>query len=116
MESVEELCDNITLINRAKCILNGNINDIRAKFKSNTYQVTFHGRFERNIVKLSANCEFFDEQITADRFSAKVRLCNGLSTNDLLSALLPAGNICSFNEVVPGMRDIFLKVVKDTEE
>jgi len=116
MESVEELCDNITLINRAKCILDGNINSIRERYKSNLYQVTFHGRFDKSMVKLSGDFEFFEEKKSEDKYSARIKLTNGLTTNELVSALLPAGELCSFNEIIPSMRDIFINVVKETEE
>src|SRR4030043_1997189 len=53
MESVEELCDNITLIDKAKTILEGNVNDIRKKWAANEYDFIFHGN-----VKLKENGQF----------------------------------------------------------
>ena len=43
MESVEELCDNITLIDKAKTILEGSVNEIRRKWAANEYDLVFDG-------------------------------------------------------------------------
>ena len=41
--SVEELCDNITLIDRAKTILEGSVNEIRSTWAANEYDLVFDG-------------------------------------------------------------------------
>ncbi|MEA3445172.1 MAG: ABC transporter ATP-binding protein [Bacteroidota bacterium] len=114
MSSVEELCDNITLINKSKVILEGHIDHIRDKYKSNTYEVKFLGQFNKLQATLSSEYEIVEAGHEEDIHSVKVKLLKQLTTNELISMLLPMGNIIGFNEVVPTMNDIFIKVVEDT--
>ncbi|MCX6257597.1 MAG: ABC transporter ATP-binding protein [Bacteroidia bacterium] len=116
MESVEELCDEICLIDKAKSILSGNISDIKSKYRSNTFRVVFEGRFEKSLFRHIDHCEFIEEEQDAKWSTVKFRLSNGIATNDLISSLLDAGKISSFNEVMPSMRDIFINVVQNSQE
>ncbi len=114
MSSVEELCDNISLINKSKVILEGNIDKIRDDYKSNTYEVKFLGQFNKLQATLSAEYEIVEASHADDIHSMKVKLLKQLTTNELISKLLPMGNLIGFNEVIPTMNDIFIKVVQDT--
>ncbi len=114
MESVEELCDNISLINKSKVIMDGRIDKIRDDYKSNTYEVKFLGQFNKLQATLSAEYEIVAAAQEEDIHSIKVRLLKHLTTNELISMLLPLGNIIGFNEIIPSMNDIFIKVVEET--
>jgi ABC-2 type transport system ATP-binding protein len=116
MESVEELCDQITLINRAKVILSGHINDIKAQYQSNIFKVSFTGAFDIDKFSLSSQCEYVENQKNEAGNWIKIRVPEEISTNQVISSLLPAGNISSFYEVIPSMRDIFISMVQETEE
>lgn len=109
MESVEELCHNIALINKSKKILDGAVDDIKASYRSNTYWVAYEGDYIPN------SNEIFDvlqiEQAKEQKV-AKLKLKEGKTANDALSLLIPQVNIHRLDEVIPTMNDIFIEKVK----
>ncbi len=114
MESVESLCTHIALINKSKKILDGSVKDIRKQYKSNVYEVVYEGH---NIGFANALWTGYELQSTQEEdgmMKAKVKLLNNNSVNDLLVALLPHVKLHSFTEVVPGMEDIFIMKVNET--
>ncbi|MBN2214631.1 MAG: ATP-binding cassette domain-containing protein [Bacteroidales bacterium] len=116
MGSVEELCDRITLINQSKSILEGDINEIRKKYKSNTYEIGLDG----DVKKLT---EFFRDKYNLvelkradDHFLARIALDKSVDDNSLLSNVIPYFHVISFNEVIPRMNEIFIKVVQNAQK
>ncbi|OFX18933.1 MAG: ABC transporter ATP-binding protein [Bacteroidetes bacterium GWA2_31_9] len=114
MGSVEELCDNIALINKSQKILDGSLDDVRSKYKSNTYEIQFSGNFNMFQATLTSNYEIL-EHIPSDNLNiVKIRLLNKIPTNELISQMLPLGNISSFKEIIPGINEIFISIVEET--
>lgn len=114
MESVEELCDNIALINKSKKILDGSISDIRKAYKTNTYKINFEGAFNKFEASLTSLYEILDVKNDTVNHTVKVKLLGDAKPNDILQHMLPAGNIIAFNEIIPSMNDIFIRVVEET--
>ncbi len=115
MESVEELCDDIALINASKKILSGNIQDIKAKFSTNSFNMEFSKGF--NILEASIGHQYkiIDHLKNEQTERLKVKLLDtSLSTNNLISHFMQFGAILNFNEELPKMNEIFIKVVEDT--
>jgi ABC-2 type transport system ATP-binding protein len=110
MESVEELCDSIALINRSKKILDGTVSSIKDKYRNNTYWVEYTGEY--NTAQPSAIFDVVHESVTEGKTTLKVQLKEGQSANQLLSVLLPVVNIQRLDEVIPTMNDIFIDQVK----
>lgn len=111
MESVEELCDAIALINKSKKILDGDVKTIKSKYRSNTYLLEYEG------AKVNINGEMpftvVAEQTTDDGHQqVKVQLGEGSKANDVLKQLLPLVNITRLEEVIPDMNEIFITTVK----
>ena len=114
MESVEEMCDYIALINKSNKILDGKLKDIKQQFKTNQFEVGL----------LSENKELLLNQIT-DKFSIEnsqaisfnndlrllISLKNGETSKDLIEFLNNKAQITHFTEVIPSVNDIFLKSV-----
>jgi len=112
MESVEELCDHIAMINKSKKILDGSKKDIKDSFKTNTYIVEHDQKIEL------ANGSFVidqQEQIDEEHYQSQVKILNGHTSNDLLSALIPTSQIISFKEKIPSINDIFISHVKSQD-
>ncbi len=114
MESVEEICDQIALINNSKKILDGNINDVKKQYSTNTYQLLL-SKFNGEIKEIfPANCEIINQKEEKEIFSIKVKLQKEESSNELLKNLINKQiNIHSFNEVIPTINEIFIKKVKE---
>ncbi len=113
MGSVEELCDHITLIDKGRTLIEGHINDIRDRFRTDTYEVGFQG--DENTLKQALNNRYQLLETIQDGnlYRARIKLMHHTTDNELLSLLIPAVHIISFNEVYPSMNDIFIRVVKD---
>jgi len=115
MGSVEELCDHITLINKSKNILEGQIDDIRNQYKSNIYEVSFHGEPEKLASSLNEHYELTEQTKLNGKNAVRIKLLHETNKNELLSLIIPSVEILSFNEVMPSMNDIFIKVVNENK-
>ncbi len=115
MESVEELCSHIALINNSHVILEGSVKDVRKQFRSNMYEIRYHGNRISFTNALWAGFELIDLKEDADHNMARVQMLNNHSPNDLLNVLLPHVSILGLNEVVPSINDIFIKVINDSK-
>jgi ABC-2 type transport system ATP-binding protein len=112
MASVEELCDDIALINKSKVVLSGAVSEIRQRFKNNTYAVTYSGFINLIEASLRHQYEILSHVEKDGLHHLKFKLLDqSVSTNMLISGLLPLGNMISFNEVLPTMNDIFINAV-----
>jgi ABC-2 type transport system ATP-binding protein len=114
MASVEELCNNISLINQSKVVLEGNVNELRHSFKLHTWEVKFTG--EDNAVKNALNGKFELQEVNTENelTVAKVKIPQGLDSNDLIKTLLPFCTIIGFSEILPSMSEIFISAVTRT--
>ena len=112
MESVEELCDHIALINKSEKILDGLKNDIKQEYRSQTYEIEHIGGIEI----LPDNCQLLgSEPGEGDMHHSRVRLTDRSNPNQLLQALIGQTEIHKFAEVIPSMNDIFIAKVKSQE-
>lgn len=113
MESVEELCDNIALINKSHLVITGGVNEIRHKYGSNNIELVYTG--EDKVKDAEGIFKVLSDEDNAGRHTAVLTLGENVSSNDALSVLLGQDIIVnSFKELIPRMNDIFIKLV--TEE
>lgn len=112
MSSVEEMCDNITLINKSRNILTGRLDDIRHLHGTNLFELEFKGNKQELRDKLSGRYTLIeDEESSVLSNSMKIQLSAGGQTRDLVSEINDTVEIRSFREVIPSMNDIFIKAV-----
>ncbi len=117
MGSVEEICDDIALINNSKKILGGSMREVKKQFKTDKYQIIFDGEINGFELSLRHQYKILDNNKEDDRTILTLQVTDkSVSTNDLIQSLLPVGKILSFNEIVPNMNDIFIKVVGENKE
>lgn len=113
MESVEELCDNIALINKSHLVITGGVNEIRHKYGNNNIELVYTG--EDRVKDAEGIFKVLSDEDNAGRHTAVLTLVENVSSNDALSVLLGQDIIVnSFKELIPRMNDIFIKLV--TEE
>jgi len=113
MESVEELCDHISLINKSQKIIEGSKDKIKEQFKSNTFQVRHRGKLEQ----LNGSFQFMGTEETKEGiYHSHIKLIDGMKTNALLSYLIEKVEVLSFAENIPSMNDIFISMVKEDED
>jgi ABC-2 type transport system ATP-binding protein len=113
MTSVEEICDSIALIDKAKLILNGSLRDVKAQYRTHTYAVQFKGMMFGFANSLWADYALENSyQLDEEHAVAHVKLLKGNTLNNLLQTVMPVVEIQSVNEVMPTMNDIFIRAVK----
>jgi ABC-2 type transport system ATP-binding protein len=115
MGSVEELCDHITLINKSKTILEGNVQKIRMNHKLNLFEIGFTGDPAAVRQTLNGDFELVDLVDGHGNYVIKVRANHSFSGNDILKRILPVAGITSFNEVIPSMNEVFIRVVESQQ-
>lgn len=113
MNSVEEICDHIALINQSKKILDGGIRDIKSTYRSNIFELEFKGNMIAFTNAMWTGAELLHHKEEDGRIKAQVKLQPNLSANQLLQAIIPHCEIFSIHEVIPTMNDIFIRVVNE---
>ncbi|MEN8227366.1 MAG: ATP-binding cassette domain-containing protein [Bacteroidota bacterium] len=116
MASVEELCDHITLINNSETILQGEISEIREKYRANKYLVTYKGDKEKLSRGLNSRFELLQMEENGMGQRATIRIKEGDGSGDLIRNLVEITEIKSFQEILPSMNDIFIQVVNDASK
>ena len=113
MSTVEDLCDHITLINKSKNILSGQIDNVRMNYGSNIFEVGYRGNYDAIASNLGGIFEIINNNIENSVPKLQVKVANPAESNKLLQSILPHAEVVSFNPVVPSMHDIFIKVVSE---
>lgn len=113
MASVEEICDYIALINRSRKILEGDIFEVKNRFKKNLYSIEtssctedFPQRLEQQQYEVLSRLE----NRNGARFEVKIPETR--TSNDLLQLFMQHGDIHAFNEIMPTMNEIFIEQVE----
>ena len=112
MESVEQLCDHIALIDRSKKILDGPTRQIREKYKSNIYDISYRGVFDIRSHELARKYNILSDQKNGEINKLSIQYLDGSNSRELIRDLVEHVEIVSFNEIIPSMNEVFIKVVK----
>ena len=109
METVEDLCDHIALIDKSKKILEGSKKQVKETYRTNTYWVEHKGSFNFS----SPNYEVIEQRNVEDSFyKSVVKVNNSTSPNLLIRDLTELTEVHSFIERIPTMSEIFISLVK----
>lgn len=113
MESVEELCDDIALINKSHVVLSGKVDDIRHRYGNSNVELIYSGRTPLESAR--GVYTILSDEAQGDRHVCVLSLENGADSNTALKSVLEQNvTVNSFKELIPRMNDIFIKLV--TEE
>ena len=108
MEQVEEICRHIVLMNKGKKILDGTVQNVKNEFKDNIYEL------KGNILPEHTMTGIF-EVVNLSNGRLRIKLSQGTRPNDVLQYFInQTVAINSFNEVLPTLNDIFIKLVEGT--
>ena len=105
MESVEELCDDIALINSGQCILEGSVNDIKNNFKEHIFEVRFEGTIHNEI-------QHFETLVIESGYGI-FKAKNKENSHTLIKQVVEQVNVTSFNEKLPTINDVFIQSVNN---
>jgi ABC-2 type transport system ATP-binding protein len=106
MESVEELCENISLVNEAKIVLQGNVKEMRTSHYTDVFIVNTSDTFTENGFKI------LSQTVSKGAIVSKIKKNHTDTNNMFLSELMAQTEIHSFEELIPSMNDIFIETVK----
>lgn len=112
MESVEEMCDKIALMNQGKIILEGKVKEIKNRFKSNVYQMVFKDFDRSQFEKFRHHAEVLEATEEGTELWLKVKQ---KTATDLLSQATQIGTISTFSEILPTMNEVFINAVNKAQ-
>lgn len=114
MASVEEICSHIALINKSQKIIEGPINQIRNKYANDTYQLicTYDPGFDLQQA-IGPEYDILSDLQEEGQHHIVLQRLENCPTNTLLRRLLEHTDIISYQKIIPGMNDIFIKLVKE---
>jgi len=109
METVEDLCDHVVMINKSQKVLEGSKREVKETYKTNAYTVEHRGSFSIT----SDICELIEQkELGETMFQSTIRIKNNISPNQLIRELITMTEVHSFVEKVPTMSEIFINLVK----
>ena len=111
MESVEELCDHIALIDKSKKILDGPVQQIKENYKQQIYAVDFSSS---NLDFLNVLPESFN-LINKNNHQAEIQILDQTPASDLIRFLLDKSDIKAFEEKIPTINEIFIRTVQENK-
>ncbi|KPH13651.1 ABC transporter ATP-binding protein [Chryseobacterium sp. ERMR1:04] len=111
MESVEEMCDYVALINNSKKIIDGKVFDVREKFKKNIFGITLSEVNENQLETFKNKYEIFN--YTHENNLVSFDLKNESEQNNIILDLVHVGKVRSFDERIPSMNEVFINAVSN---
>jgi ABC-2 type transport system ATP-binding protein len=106
METVEELCDDIALINQSRVVLAGEKAEVQNRYKQNTFKIRYLGNLPLELKGM--------EILSVNNQSATLKLAVGISSNQAISQIISHVDLLEFQEIIPSFNDIFIQVVNET--
>ena len=114
MESVEELCDNIALINKSHLVLSGGVDEIRRQYGNNHVELIYSG--ENVLAPVEGLFSVISDADDNGRHTAVLSLDHERLGNEVLTSVIGQGLLVnSFKELLPRMNDIFIKLVTESK-
>lgn len=112
MESVEELCDEIALFNKAHLVITGGVDDIRRRYGNNNVELVYSS--EAPLEASEGDFKVLSDVHDGTRHTAVLSIGEGKTSNEVLADLLNSDlTVHSFKELIPRMNDIFIKLVTE---
>ncbi len=113
MESVEELCDSIALIHQSNKLIEGQLDDVRKQYRTNSFEVgILSDNVEGLMFDITQKFTLAPAQFKSlnNELKLEVQLGNA-SPNELLHILTQRGQVTHFVEKIPSVNDIFIQTV-----
>lgn len=113
MESVEELCDEITLINKSRVVLFGNVKEIRARYRKYIFKLQVAGD---NFNLESPHFTILSQTAVNNMVELRIQRADDASNSELIQEIARQYEILTFEEELPSMNDIFIQIVSQKEQ
>lgn len=112
MESVEQICDRVVMINKSRKIAEGTVNDIRNSLKENTYELVLQGEYDLNAIN---GIEVVSQHQEHGRDHVKFRFNEGIEPGTQHFNAL-SNSIVEYRELVPSMQEVFITLTDESHE
>ncbi|MFD2556172.1 ABC transporter ATP-binding protein [Sphingobacterium tabacisoli] len=115
METVEELCDNIALINKSKKVLDGSVKEIKKQYNSQTYLIDYQGPLlPDGLLDNASQFNIIAHTSHQDETQLKIKLAETVTLNQAIHHLLDKIQITQIKEIIPSIHDIFIEKVSQS--
>lgn len=114
MASVEEICDDIALINHGRVMLEGEVREVRRRFRQNRYTLTFEGSATE--LPLPEWMQVLSQNADSQTTTLSLQLSDSHVSNDVLQFFVPRVAVTTFGEILPSMNDVFIHTVQSQNE
>lgn len=117
MESVEEMCDSIALLHRSEKVLEGNLKEIKRKFRTHTYEVgIFPFSATQFFADIKQHWQYKESHFNSiqDELKIEVQVSETTLSSDVLAFMIQRGSVTHFSEKIPSVNDIFINAVSNT--
>lgn len=112
MSSVEELCDHITLINKSKNILSGNVEEIRHQHGAGIFTLDYRGEEQTLRQALEGHVEVLETTLSPIGYNTlKLHVAEDSTVREVITRANEAVELRSFSEIIPSMNDLFIRAV-----
>jgi ABC-2 type transport system ATP-binding protein len=111
MNSVEELCDHITLLDHGKVHLQGSVKNLKESYKSNTYEIIAKGDFSETGDLITHETDILKYEQEKELHTIHLKINNDEEIRQLLSSIISTMHLVSFKELLPSMDEIFMHVI-----
>ena len=113
MESVEELCSHIAILNLSEKMLEGKVSDIRKQYSKNCFEITYNNAESIDLNGSSAFQSIGNANIKEGKFVQEIQLNAGFQINDAIAFLMPKIQFNGIKEIIPSINEIFIDQVKN---
>ena len=113
MESVEELCSHIAILNLSEKMLEGKVSDIRKQYSKNCFEITYNNAESIDLNGSSAFQSIGNAKIKEGKFVQEIQLNAGFQINDAITFLMPKIQFNGIKEIIPSINEIFIYQVKN---
>ena len=108
MESVEEICDHIALINKAEVILSGPLSEVKNQYRGDVFRLEVEGEFNEEV---PGDFELLKSSTEGSCTTVLLKSGKG-NSNQVLEWALPRFRVINFREEVPSLNEIFIQKVE----
>lgn len=109
MESVEQLCSHVAMINHGRKVLSGEVDAVRHRYKRHHYRLRGYGHLPPGTLEAVEGVEVLEAPVAADDPSYLLALHRPGASNEVLQAAARYLQIAEFRELLPSMHEVFVQ-------
>lgn len=111
MQSVEEVCDDIALINKSRVVLRGNVDEVKKRYRRGIISMTLESESSLSDSFINS-IDILDYKHKGDKHLIRLKRKDGVLNREIISSLPQDAVLMKFEEELPSMNDIFIQTVK----